>query len=135
MVTPAWSIPQSVLPRLVTAPGEGEDQGEGEPAVVAHHHQGTQELVPRGDEGEEGDGDDRGDHRGQEDPAQDLPGVGAVDQRRLFQLAWHRFEGIAHDVEAERELDQGVDDGQPEAGCWSCPNVENIRKIGVSSAW
>ena len=39
-------------------------------------------------------------------------GVGAVDHRRLFELAWHGLEAVAHDVEAERQLDGRVDDGQ-----------------------
>ena len=64
-----------------------------------------------------------GDHLGQEDPAQDLPGAGAVHQGRLLQLTRDRLEGVAHDVDAERELDHGVHDcqteqvvGQPQCG-------------------
>ena len=45
-VTPAWSIPQSVLPETGDAASGGEHQGQRESGVPGQHHQGSEELVP-----------------------------------------------------------------------------------------
>ena len=112
MVTPACSMPQSVPPMLVSCRALARISGSVKVDAPVHHHQRAEELVPRGDEGEQRDGDDRRHDRRQVDADEHLPARAAVDDRRLLELARHRLEAVAHDVDAERELDRGVDDGQ-----------------------
>ena len=52
MVMPACSMPQSMPPMLPGAHA-GEHQRQGEARVLVHDDERGEELVPRGDEGEE----------------------------------------------------------------------------------
>ena len=65
------------------------------------------------------DGHDRRPDRRHEDATEHLPAGAAVDDRGLLQLARHRLEAVAHDVDAERELDRRVNDGEADRRCWS----------------
>ena len=86
MVTPACSMPQSVPPMLVSCRAAASTSGRVKVDAAVHDHQRRQELVPRRDEGEERDGDDRRPDRRQVDLHQHLPAVAAVDHRRLLEL-------------------------------------------------
>ena len=114
IVMPACSMPQSVPPRLVSVRDDARISGSvnfeslfiitSAPRYSFHDvmNANSATVMIAGHDGRE------------EDPAQDLHRVGAVDHRRLLQFARHRLEAVAHDVEAERQLDGGVDDGQPD---------------------
>ena len=67
MVMPACSMPQSVPPMLVSWRALARISGRVNVAPLVHHHQRAEELVPRGDEGEERDRDDRRPDRRDED--------------------------------------------------------------------
>ena len=75
----AWSIPQSVPPRLVSAAGRLEDHGQRERRRLAHQTTRPEELVPGGDEREQRHRHDRRHHVRQEDLGQDLPRAATVD--------------------------------------------------------
>ena len=94
MVMPACSMPQSVPPMLVCWRAAARMSGRVKVVVLVHDDERAEELVPRGDEGEERDGDDRRQDRRQEDAAQHLPAVAAVDDRGLLELARHRLEAL-----------------------------------------
>ena len=114
IVMPAWSMPQSVPPRLVSARAVARISGRVNVEALLNRTSAAEELVPRRDEGEQRDRDDRRHDGRDEDRAQDLPRVAAVGERGLLELAWDRLEAVAHDVQAERQLDRGMDDGQPD---------------------
>ncbi len=121
MVIPACSIPQSVPPMLVSWRALARTSGSVKVDAAVHDDQRAEEFVPRGDEGEQRDRDDRRPDRRHVDAHQHLPAGAAVDHRRFLEFARHRLEAVAHDVDAERDLDRGVDDreadqrvGQPQ---------------------
>ncbi len=99
---------------LLARSGEHKRQGEGHAAI--HDHEGGKELVPRGDEREQRHGHYRRPDCRQTDAIEHLPAGAAVDDRGLFQLARHRLEAVPHDVDAEGDLDSGVNDGEAEDG-------------------
>ena len=47
---------------------------------------------------------------------QHLEAVAAVDHRRFLELVRHSLEGVAHQVDAEGQLQERVDDGEAEMG-------------------
>jgi hypothetical protein len=53
MVTPACKRPQSVPPTLVFLARRRQDERQRERRAAIHDDEGGEELVPRGDEGEQ----------------------------------------------------------------------------------
>ena len=99
MMTPACSMPQSVAPMLVLARTLTSMIGTVKRRLLVHEDQRREELVPRGDEGEQRDGDDRRHDRGRKMRRSTCKRVAAVDHRRLLELARDRLEAVAHQVD------------------------------------
>ena len=87
IVTPAWSMPQSVPPRLVSVRAAARMTGSVNADSLLVDHERAEQLVPRRDEREQGDRHDRRHDGRQEHPGEDLPRVAAVDDRGLLELA------------------------------------------------
>ena len=112
MVMPACSMPQSVPPMLVSCRAAARISGRVKVAplfiITSAPRNSFHEVMKANSETVT----IAGRIAGKQDARQHLPAVAAVDDRRLLELARHRLEAVAHDVDAERQLDGGVDDGE-----------------------
>ena len=134
IVMPAWSIPQSVPPRLVSARAEARISGS-----VKIDARLSSTSAPR---------NSFHDVTNANSVTVTIAGTTAgmkIERRICHELPpsvsaassssrGHRLEAVAHDVQAERQLDRRVEDGQSDQGVGQL-SWANIRKIGVSSAW
>ena len=135
IVMPAWSIPQSVPPRLVSVRAVARITGSvnadsllfitSEPSSSFHDvmkaNSATVTIA--------------GTTAGRSTRRRTCQRAAAVDDRGLLELARHRLEAVAHDVQAERQLDRRVQDREAEERVRQLAAATNIRNIGVSSAW
>ena len=82
--------------------GQAEGQGAQALGVFARQeHEGHEELVPRAEEGEDADGDQRGFGQRQHDVPEGPHLAGAVHQGRFVQSRWQRFEESRQDEDGE----------------------------------
>ena len=70
----------------------------------------------------------------QHDHAEDREARGAVDHRRLVELARHVVEEALHQQHRERQVDQRMRQDQAEIACRAGPRSRNMKNSGTATA-